>query len=45
MEKGYCPFALIVATFLSRVLEEGKNMEIGDSEYTDQGSMTVLEIS
>jgi hypothetical protein len=45
MEKGYCPFALIVATFLSRVLEAGKNMEIGDSEYTDQGSMTVLEIS
>lgn len=44
MEKGSCPWPIIVAAFISRYLGEDKSVEVGDSEYTEKGSKTVLEI-
>jgi hypothetical protein len=44
MEKGSCPWPVIVAAFVSRYLGEDKSVEIGDSEFTEKGSTTILEI-
>lgn len=41
-EKNTCPFAIIIASILYQLT--GENVSIHDSEYTEYGNCTVLEL-
>jgi hypothetical protein len=44
MEKGTCPWALIIGAVITGSLDNDKYVDVCESEYTDEGSSTVLEI-
>lgn len=44
MKGGSCPYALLVAAVLTNVEEAEQYINVGESDYTDSGSKTILNI-
>jgi hypothetical protein len=44
MEKGSCPWSLIISTILQSGLRKGKHIDVGESDYSDKGSKTNIII-
>ena len=44
MEKGTCPWALIIGAIITGSLDDDKYIDVCESDYSDKGSKTQLEI-
>ncbi|MCK5559960.1 MAG: hypothetical protein KAJ51_05180 [Thermoplasmata archaeon] len=44
MKGGSCPYALLVAAVLTSVEDPDQYINVGESEYTEEGSKTILNI-
>jgi hypothetical protein len=44
MSGGSCPYALIAAAVLTNVGESDQYVRLGESEYTEDGSKTILKV-